>query len=118
MGLQNRQIYLRTTGEERRQFLFVDDCVDALLHLRLTAQQYADITAPPWRSIGGVAREIGRQLDVPVQLGDDVGYDRIINPEQLLKDWAPRVSFEEGVSKVIEAARRAGFGGERRYGTK
>lgn len=105
MALTRKAIGLQTSGQERRQFIFDRDCADALIQLRRLNSKYADITAPPWATIEQVAATIGRQLNVPVYKGDAIGYDRVVDPTRPLPGWHPKVSLEDGISRVIVAAR-------------
>lgn len=106
MALKKKTIHLQTSGQEQRQFIFDADCVDALIQLRETPDcNYADITAPPWFTIKQVAHEIGRQLNVPVFTDKTISYDRIVNPEKPLIGWTPKISLEEGISRVISKAK-------------
>lgn len=105
-ALKEKAIHLQTTGQERRQFILNADCIDALVRMRSDpACNYADITAPPWLTIEQVAKEIGRQLNVPVFRGEMIGYDKIVNAEKPLIGWAPKISLEEGISRVISKAK-------------
>lgn len=112
MALKKKAIHLQTSGQERRQFIFVGDCADALVQLRNADSNYADITAPPWVTIEQVANEIGRQLDVPVFMGKTIGYDRIVNPEKPLIGWTPKIALEEGISRVISKTKEFILSGE------
>lgn len=105
MALNKKAIHLQTSGQERRQFIFDADCADALVQLRNVDTSYADITAPPWVTIEGVANEIGRQLNVPISTGKTIGYDRIVNPDKPLAGWHPNITLEEGISRVISKAK-------------
>jgi len=104
--LKEKAIHLQTSGQERRQFIFVGDCAEALVQLRETPDcSYADITAPPWFTIKQVADEIGRQLNVPVFTDKTIGYDKIVIPQKPLVGWTPKISLEEGISRVISKAK-------------
>jgi nucleoside-diphosphate-sugar epimerase len=106
MGLKEKAIYLQTSGQERRQFIFDSDCVDALIQLRETPGcNYADITKPPWFTIKQVADEIGRQINVPVFRGKTIGYNKIVEPEKPLKGWTPKIDLQQGISRVILKAK-------------
>jgi nucleoside-diphosphate-sugar epimerase len=104
-GLTKGRIDCLTTGVERRRFIYKTDCVAALRKLADGPQQLAEIAGPEWLSIRHVAEEIGRQLNVVVQPGVAQGSEVMIDPEQLLPDWTPEVSFSEGISRVIADAR-------------
>jgi len=106
IALMKKAIHLQTSGQERRQFISDSDCADALVQLRETPDcNYADITAPPWFTIKQVADEIGRQLNVPVFTDKTIGYDRIVKSEKPLAGWIPKITLEEGISRVILKAK-------------
>jgi hypothetical protein len=56
-------------------------------------------------TVAAVAREVGRQLGVPVAFGERVGSEAILDPRHLLPSWRPRVSLEDGIARVIAEAR-------------
>lgn len=104
-------INMRTTGEEERQFLHVDDCTDALIqwvdNVWDNQEEYYDITSFQWCSIfdvasyvaylrGGCEIVIGDKTD-KVQLG-------IRNkPSEYIKQfWTPKISIKEGIHKVYD----------------
>jgi nucleoside-diphosphate-sugar epimerase len=106
LGLTKGRIQCLTDGTEHRRFIYKDDCAAALVELFDSEQQTADIAGPKWLSIREVAGEIARQLNVEtVAFGDVKGSEIIVDPDNLLPNWQPRVSFTEGISKVISDAR-------------
>jgi len=100
------KIQLISNGEETRQFLYVRDCVEALVHQFDVNQKYADITSGKWISIKEVARDIGRKLNVEIRLGSKPGNPSIYNPQIFLQGWSPRFSLSEGLNKTIEDAKK------------
>jgi nucleoside-diphosphate-sugar epimerase len=103
-GLRGR-VKAMTNGAEKRRFLYKTDCVAALISLFDGPLQTAEIAAGEWVSIGQAAEEVGRQLNVEVQLGDVQGSEVPVDPRELLPDWSPQVSLSEGISRVIADAR-------------
>lgn len=94
-----------TTGQEHRRFLYKTDCVDALNLLFDGEQQTAEIAAGQWSTIRDVAEEIARQLNVETEFGSLQGSECLIDPQETLPDWAPKVSLGDGLAKVIAEAR-------------
>jgi nucleoside-diphosphate-sugar epimerase len=94
-----------TDGLEQRRFLYKSDCVDALMKLFDGDSDTAEIAAPGWVTIRAVGEEVARQLDVPVSFGELKGSECLIDPQEILPNWEPRVSLPEGISKVIADAR-------------
>jgi nucleoside-diphosphate-sugar epimerase len=104
-ALTTGKIKCLTNGEEHRRFIYKSDCAAGLMELFDGDLQTADISGPKWLSIREVAEEIGKQLNVEVELGDRVGSELIADPVNLLPNWAPKVSFQDGIANVINDAR-------------
>jgi nucleoside-diphosphate-sugar epimerase len=104
-GLAEGRVRCLTTGAERRRLLYKTDAALALVALAESGQPVGDIGGESWLTVEAVAREVGRQLDVPVAFGERVGTEALIDPRQPVPSWRPRVSLEEGIAKVIGEAR-------------
>lgn len=104
-ALTTGKIKCMTNGQEHRRFIYKTDCAAGLMELFDGPQQTADISGPEWLSIQQVAEEIGRQLNAEVEMGDRVGSELIADPVNILPNWKPRISFSEGIAKVISDAR-------------
>ena len=104
-GLVDGRVQCRTTGRERRRFLYQSDCAAALVQLFDSSQERADIAGGEWLSIGQVAREVAHQLGAEVEFGANQGEEVLVDPTDLLPSWRPVVPLEEGVSRVIAQAR-------------
>ena len=104
-GVRTGTITCRTDGRERRRFLYKTDAAAALrLHFD-GASQIADIAGPEWLSIRQVADEVARQLRARIRLGLGRGAEVMIEPRQLLPIWAPQVTVQDGIARVITEAR-------------
>jgi nucleoside-diphosphate-sugar epimerase len=99
------QVRCMTQGTEQRRFLYKTDCVAALIQLFDGPQGSAEIAAGEWITIREAAEEVARQLNVETQFGVTKGSEVLVDPTELLSDWTPRVSLEEGIASVIEEAR-------------
>jgi nucleoside-diphosphate-sugar epimerase len=104
-GLTRGRVTCLTDGLERRRFIYKTDCVDALLSLFEGPQQSAEVAGPEWVTIRQVGEEIARQLGVEFAAGDQSGSEVMIDPQELLPGWQPRVSLSEGIARVIADAR-------------
>lgn len=105
-GLTRGRIQCLTDGNEHRRFIYKNDCAAALVALFDGERRSADIAGPEWLSIREVAGEIARQLNVEdIGFGDVKGSEIIVDPDNLLPDWRPEVSFPDGVARVIADAR-------------
>jgi hypothetical protein len=69
-------------------------------------QQSAEIAAPEWVTIRSVGEEVARQLNVETEFGDTNGSECLVDPQDLLAEWHPRVSLAEGIAHVISDAKR------------
>ncbi len=104
-GLKGR-VRCMTDGLEQRRFLYKSDCVAALMQLFDGPQQSAEIAAPEWVTIRSVGEEVARQLNVETEFGDTKGSECLVDPQDLLAEWHPRVSLAEGIAHVISDAKR------------
>lgn len=104
-GLTEGRVICRTSGLERRRFIYKTDCVAALIQLFDGPQHTAEIAGPEWLTIRSVAEEIARQLNVEVEPGEGKGSEVMIDPENVLAGWQPRVPLSEGIADVIKDAR-------------
>lgn len=94
-----------TDGMEQRRFLYKTDCVEALMKLFDGDSTLAEIAAPAWVTIRSVGEEVARQLNVPVKFGELKGSECLIDPQEILPHWQPRVTLSDGISQVIADAR-------------
>lgn len=107
-------IDMMTDGSEVRQFLYADDCSDAMFTL---AKNYAeaskhgkfDVTNFVWTDIYSIAKIIADHYDAEVQRAeakDTVQFDTQIQPKRnpLELFWSPEnaVTIEEGIKEMIE----------------
>lgn len=106
-GLTTNKIEVITTGEEKRQFLFVDDCSKALLAWSENKIPLSclDITSFNWVTIQDVAKIIADKLNVPLFFGDktDTIQGMMNEPsEEILKYWTPDTYLTVGINKIID----------------
>lgn len=104
-GLTRGHVTCMTNGLERRRFIYKTDCVDALIKLFDGEQRSAEVAGPEWVTIRQVGEEIARQLGVEFQAGSAAGSEVMIDPKELLPNWQPRVTLNEGIARVIADAR-------------
>jgi nucleoside-diphosphate-sugar epimerase len=104
-GLTSGRVTCRTDGAERRRFIYKTDCVEAIVKLADGPNQSAEIAGPEWVTIRQVGEEIARQLSVEFEPGAMTGSEVMIDPNQLLSDWQPKVTLREGITRVIADAR-------------
>ena len=104
-GLAEGRVRCLTTGAERRRLLYKTDSSLALAALAESGQPAADIAGETWITVATAAKEVGRQLGVPVVFGERVGSEAPIDPKLLVPGWRAQVSLEEGIARIIGDAR-------------
>ena len=115
-GFETGNIDMMTDGTEEREFLYAEDCCEAL---ETVMEKYSDftsdnelhITSGISTSILGIARtiqslfkEIGKEVGVaPSPSKDEVQKDaRNVPDPYIRKWWEPKTSITEGIGKVFE----------------
>ncbi len=116
-GFETGTIDMMTDGTEEREFLYAEDCCEALEtimeeYTSFTSDDELHITTGISTSILGIARtiqslfkEIGKEVGVsPSPSKDEVQKDaRNVPDPYLRKWWEPKTSVNDGVRKVFEA---------------
>jgi len=111
MAKENKVIRMMTDGTEQRQFLYVEDCCEALYILSLKdasldKTKSFDITSFKSESIATIASIIASKLGasiVPRYAQDTVQQDKRNDPSNTILDyWAPKTSISDGIQKIIE----------------
>lgn len=102
---------MRTSGNECRQFLYVEDCCEALLTL---SQKYNEISRDEqlhisnfeWSTIESVAQIISSVFNCGYTKGqkkDTVQLNLQYEPDKnILNYWNPKTSLEDGIRKIID----------------
>ncbi len=104
-ALINKKIELMTSGEERRQFIFVEDCVKNLIRIRKMDGINFSLTNGKWMKIKEVATAIASHLKIEIQLGKERGYENLIEPDNLLlKQFTFQYSLQDGINEIIKSA--------------
>lgn len=111
MAKQNGAIQMQTTGNEARQFLYVDDCCKCLNILMNKFYEinlnHLDVSSFEWIKIIDLAKIISSNFNnCPIYEGkefDDVQRDALKEPDNsILKYWQPETSIQVGIKKIIE----------------
>ena len=114
-GFETGTIDMMTDGTEEREFLYAEDCCEALETLMekyddFTSDDDLHITTGDSTSILGIARtiqslfkEIGREVTIaPSESKDEVQKDARNVPDPYIKQWwQPKTSVTEGITKVF-----------------
>ena len=114
-GFETGTIDMMTDGTEEREFLYAEDCCEALEKVmeyydHLPSDDDLHITTGDSTSILGIARtiqslfkEIGREVTIaPSESKDEVQKDARNVPDPYIKKWwQPKTSVTEGITKVF-----------------
>jgi len=116
-GFETGVIDMLTDGHEEREFLYAEDCCEALEKIMedfndFTSEDNLHITS--FRStkiidiagiISGQFNLIGKEIRIqPSEQKDSVQMDKRNQPDTYLtKWWMPKTSIEQGIAKVFEA---------------
>jgi len=111
MALNDGVIKMRTDGSETRQFLYVEDCCEALfilseLYDSMPRDKEFHVSSYTWTSIEDIAKIISTLCEceyVKGELTDDVQLSLQEEPnENVLKYWKPKISINEGIKCIIK----------------
>jgi len=112
MAKEDNHIYMSTTGEEVRQFLYVDDCCKCM---NVIMEQFdeikekqLDVTSFKWVKIKEIAKIISSYFnDCDIFASkeiDDIQRSLLVEPRKdILKYWQPETSIEDGIKYLIKA---------------
>ena len=109
-ALRDKIIKMRTTGEESRDFLYVEDCCEALKVVMEKHNLFADemkihITTGKFSKIIDVAEIIAVKLGASIQPGDKT--DLVQRDAKNMPDlafqayWKPTTTLESGINAII-----------------
>lgn len=104
-ALTQGKISLMTTGEEERQFIYMDDCVRQLDLIRSGSNKDVHLTNGEWIKIRTIAEMIGEKLKAAVSVGDTIGYSNKIDPHPSYRDFNWNTSLSTGLDQLIEFAK-------------
>lgn len=116
-GFETRIINMLTDGEEEREFLYAEDCCEALEIIMenyndFTSEDNLHLTSFQSTKVKDVANIIVNQFalmgknDVEVQYSkekDNIQLDKRNKPDTYItKWWKPKTSIEDGISKIFD----------------
>ncbi len=115
-GFESGVINMMTDGTEAREFLYAEDCCEALEKImeeysNLSSDDELHITTGVYTSILEIAQEIrklfndiGKKVEViPSEKKDEVQKDARNEPDPFIKKfWQPKTSVKDGLKKVFE----------------
>jgi len=104
-------INMLTDGTEKRQFLYSEDCCEALYavcsnYTEIDRDAEIHITTHEWSSILEVANEVSNSFPakiVPGESKDNIQRGKINEPDPyILNFWKPKTSLSDGIRRVCE----------------
>jgi len=115
-GFESGVINMMTDGTEAREFLYAEDCCEALEKImeeysNLSSDDELHITTGVYTSILEIAQEIrklfndiGKEIEViPSEKKDEVQKDARNEPDPFIKKfWQPKTTVKDGLKKVFE----------------
>ena len=119
-GFESGDIDMMTDGTEAREFLYAEDCCEALetvmqSYAKLTSDDELHITTGVYTTVLEIASEIkslfsgiGKEIKItPAQSKDEVQKDARNEPDPYIKEfWQPTTSVKEGLKKVFEEMKK------------
>lgn len=100
-ALKTKQIKMQTTGEETRQFVYIEDVCDALYNSFNNKGIY-DISSLTWNSIYDIANLIKKYTGCEIIKGNKTGTSLIIKNKELVPGFSAKVDLDNGIYKTIE----------------
>lgn len=110
MAINQNKIEMKTSGDESRQFLYVDDCCKCMNIImnkfNEIEEKQLDVSGFEWMKIIDLAKIISAhfnncQIKEGVDI-DDVQRDALKEPNKnILKYWQPETTISEGIIKII-----------------
>ena len=119
-GFESGDIDMMTDGTEAREFLYAEDCCEALETVmdeydNLSCDDELHITTGVYTTVLEIASEIkslfssiGKEITItPAQSKDEVQKDARNEPDPYIKKfWEPKTSVPDGLQKVFEEMRK------------
>lgn len=106
-AVTNGEIRMLSGGEEKRQFIHMNDVCDGIYHVlsnNLINEVY-DLTSFEWSTIRNIANIIGSYTNAKVIPGTIKGATRsVVEIKGKPPGWAPKVTLENGLKAMIKCA--------------
>lgn len=98
----NGRIEMLSTGEEKRQFIHIDDVCRALHRaIALKLDGVYDITSFEWVSVRDVARIIAEETGAEIIAGKRVGTTPFTPMKGRVPGWLPQIDLQQGLCGMI-----------------
>ena len=115
IAIKNNKIKMLTNGQEKRDFLYAEDCCEGLEQIYINfnkikkIKKSVDLTTGKYTSIINIAKIIKKLLKKnkvkiePSKNKDILQMDKRNKPDMFLKKyWKPRFSLEAGIQEIIK----------------
>ena len=115
MAIKNNKIKMLTDGQEKRDFLYAEDCCEGLEQIYINfnkikkIKKSVDLTTGKYTSIINIAKIIKKLLKKnkvkiePSKNKDILQMDKRNKPDMFLKKyWKPKFSLESGIQEIIK----------------
>jgi nucleoside-diphosphate-sugar epimerase len=103
-ALNTNKIIMQTDGQEKRQFIYIEDVCDAL-HESFNHKGVFDITTLKWDSIYGMASLISTHTGCELVVGHKKGTTLEVPHKPLVPQWNSKINLSEGLKKTIKLFR-------------
>ena len=105
-AIQKGEIHMMTTGEEKRQFIHIDDVCRAF-HTAISNSLPGvyDVSSFEWVSVKNVAKIIGHLTGARVIPGQTLGSTPITPMVGKIPAWNPETPLPEGLNQLVATAR-------------
>ena len=105
-AITSNKIKLLSNGEEKRQFIHIDDVCSAFHKaITLKSTDIFDVTSFEWISINEIGQIISNLSGAKLELGDNIGSNYITPIKGKIPGWTSSVDLKCGINKMIEDMR-------------
>lgn len=103
-AVKDNKVKMLTKGEESRQFVHIDDVCEGLVKsfdVKDRSETY-DLSSKEWTSLLEVTNIIKKYVDCDIEAGEKDGETVFIKNKELVPNWTPKISLNEGIKKMIK----------------
>jgi nucleoside-diphosphate-sugar epimerase len=105
-AIHTGRIQMLTTGEERRQFIHIDDVCSAFHSaLEQGIQDVYDVASFEWTRVIDVARLIAEYAGAELVPGGRVGSTPLTPMRGKIPGWSPKVTIQDGIRRLVDRVR-------------
>lgn len=102
-AIDTGEIKMMTTGEEKRQFIHIDDVCEAWYKaMENNLKGVHDVTSFEWVKVIDLANIIAALTNAKVVPGNKIGSTPITPIKGKIPNWFPKVNLKDGLLKMIE----------------